>query len=80
MLRLVMAAIVAVLASASPVAAQYRFDFRVDPQLCSWTWICDYGGRAYLPRRVHRAGYGVTYHVVHRHYWRPAGIPIVPDW
>ncbi len=76
MLRLVMASIVVALAWASPAAAQYRFDFRVDPQLCSWTWICDYGGRAWVPRRVHRASYAPT----HRRWRHPSGIPITPDW
>jgi hypothetical protein len=70
-----MASIVLVLAGATPASAQYRYDFRVDPQLCSWTWICDYGGRAYLSRRGHRAR-----HVVTHRRWRHSGIPIVPDW
>jgi hypothetical protein len=39
----------------TPASAQYRFDFRIDPDVCHWTEICDYGGRAYVGRRIYRA-------------------------
>lgn len=42
-------------AAATPASAQYFFDFRWDPQQCSWRDICDYGGRAYRAYAVRRA-------------------------
>jgi hypothetical protein len=38
----------------TPASAQYRFDRRIDPDVCHWTEICDYGGRAYVGRRYYR--------------------------
>ncbi len=49
---------------AAPASAQYRFDPRIDPQMCHWWEICDYGGRAYVRYRHH-------YHH-HRHHVRHA--------
>jgi hypothetical protein len=75
--KIIFASIAAAAVWAAPASAQYRFDRRIDPQVCSWTEICDYGGRAYLPRRVHYT------HVV-RHHWHHAAhcrcAPITPDW
>ena len=78
MSRIVMLSIAAAVVWATPAAAQYRFDPRVDPQVCSWRQICDYGGRAYIPHRwVHR-----TSAVVHRRWHAPGCgcVPITPDW
>jgi hypothetical protein len=40
----------ALFVTATPASAQYRFDRRIDPAMCRWTEICDYGGRAYVHR------------------------------
>jgi hypothetical protein len=41
---------------ATPASAQWRFDRRVDPILCRWNEICDYGGRA-IRGRGYRYGH-----------------------
>jgi len=38
----------------TPASAQYRFDRRIDPQVCHWRDVCDYGGRAIRYRHSHR--------------------------
>lgn len=55
MTRLIWCASIAVaaLTLSTPASAQYRFDRRIDPQVCSWRDLCDYGGRA-IRYRHHR--------------------------
>ncbi len=79
MSRLILASIMAAVVWATPASAQYRFDRRVDPQVCSWREICDYGGRAYLPRWHHRARVAVRHHYRHPGNYC-ACVPITPDW
>lgn len=38
----------------SPASAQYRFDPSVDPSVCHWQDICDYGGRAIRTHYIHK--------------------------
>jgi hypothetical protein len=81
MSKAILASIVAAVVWATPASAQYRFDRRVDPQVCSWTEICDYGGRAYLPRRIHRTRAVAARHRAWRHTAvRCPCVPITPDW
>jgi hypothetical protein len=54
MTKLLMGSILAAVAFSTPASAQYLFDRRIDPDVCHWTEICDYGGRAYAGRRIHR--------------------------
>ena len=65
MRRMILAAALAVLPWITPASAQYRFDHRIDPQVCHWTWTCDYGGRAYVARWHHRRRWGHGHHHVH---------------
>jgi hypothetical protein len=84
MSRMILIAILAAAAWATPALAQYRFDWRIDPQVCDWRWTCDYGGRAYLPRWTHRRRWVHRVGLHHvcgaervQHICRPASHP---DW
>lgn len=87
MSRMILVAVLAVLSWAMPAAAQTAWDWRIDPQVCYWTWTCDYGGRAYAPRWGHghrwAHGHRWVHHVRlhHDYYARPYIYdPSYPHW
>ena len=75
-------AVLAALPWVTPASAQYRFDWRIDPQVCDWRWTCDYGGRAYLPRWAHGRRWVHRRARVHHVYYAPRYYyaPSYPHW